>query len=135
MQYWLFKEEPGCYSFEQLTKDKRTTWDGIKNNLALKYLRTVKKGDRALFYHTGKIKAVVGEMVVVSEPRAEEDNEKLVVVDVEVVQPLSPVSLAALKAEPVMQESPLVKISRLSVVPLTKGQWQRILAMSQEEES
>ena len=68
MAYWLFKEEPDHYSLEQLFRDKRTVWDGVENNLALKHLRSVKKGDRVLYYHTGTEKAVVGVMEVVKGP-------------------------------------------------------------------
>src|SRR3954465_15039212 len=84
MAYWLFKEEPDHYSLDQLFRDKHATWSGIENNLALKYLRSVKKGDQVLYYHTGKEKAVVGIMEVVKGPYAdpEKDDPRFVVVDV-----------------------------------------------------
>ena len=100
MAYWLFKEEPEHYSIDQLIRDKRATWSGVGNNLALKHLRSIKKGDQVFYYHTGKEKAVVGVMEVVKGPYADpkEDDPRLVVVDVKPVRRLDrPVSLAEIK--------------------------------------
>lgn len=133
--YWLFKEEPDAYSYEKLEQDKKTVWDGVKNNLALKNLRQVKKGDRVFFYHTGKEKAIVGEMRVISNPQADEDNEKVVVVEVEPVKKMNPVPLARIKADESLQDWDLVRISRLSIVPVTPAQWKRVLQMSKEAAS
>src|SRR5580704_17616457 len=125
MAQWLFKEEPGHYSLEDLVRDKRTVWDGVENNLALKHLRSVKKGDRVLYYHTGTEKAVVGVMEVVKGPYRDpaRDDDRLVVVDVKPVRRLNrPVSLAEIKSNPKFADFALVRISRLSVMPVTTGQ-------------
>jgi predicted RNA-binding protein with PUA-like domain len=131
---WLFKEEPSCYSFAELERDRETVWSGVTNNLALKNLREVKVGDRVLFYQTGKDKAVVGEMKVIEGPRADpkKDDPKLVVVTVEAVKrwPRA-VSLAEIKADPQLQDLDLVRISRLSVMRVNPEQWQRLEEMSQ----
>src|SRR5260221_7426220 len=103
MAYWLFKEEPDHYSLEHLFRDRRTVWDGVENNLALKHLRSVKKRDRVLYYHTGTVKAVVGVMEVVKGPYCDptRDDARLVVVDVKPVRRFDrPVSLAAIKSNP-----------------------------------
>ena len=129
MAYWLFKEEPEHYSIDQLFKDKRATWSGVSNNLALKHLRSVKKGDQVFYYHTGKEKAVVGVMEVVKDayPDPEENDERLVVVDVKPVRRLErPVTLAEIKASPKFADFALVRMSRLSVMPVTAEQWKAI---------
>jgi predicted RNA-binding protein with PUA-like domain len=129
MAHWLFKEEPTHYSFDDLVRDGKTVWDGIRNNLALKHLREVKKGDRVLYYHTGKEKAVVGVMAVTrgAYPDPQEQDERLVVVEVKPVARLArPVTLATLKADKRFGDFPLVRISRLSVMPVTADQWKGI---------
>jgi predicted RNA-binding protein with PUA-like domain len=129
MALWLFKEEPDHYNFADLQRDGRTVWDGVSNNLALKYLRQVRPGDRVLYYHTGKEKAVVGEMRVVSEPRTDEDQG--VVVEVEAVRALAqPVPLARIKQDTLLSDWELVRLPRLSVMPVTPQQWQRIEELS-----
>ena len=103
MPMWLFKEEPDHYSFADLQRDGKTIWDGVTNAQARNYLRQVRPGDRALFYHTGKEKAIVGEMTVIGEPGADSasDDPKSVVVEVEAVRALDrPVSLAEIKDVP-----------------------------------
>jgi predicted RNA-binding protein with PUA-like domain len=133
MAYWLFKEEPDHYSLEDLFRDKRTVWAGVENNLALKHLRSVQKGDRVLYYHTGKEKAVVGVMEVVKGPYADpaRDDARFVVVDVKPVRRLDrPVSLAEIKANPEFADFALVRISRLSVMPVTNKQWAAIERLS-----
>jgi predicted RNA-binding protein with PUA-like domain len=135
MAYWLFKEEPDHYSFDQLFRDKRTVWAGIENNLALKHLRSVQKGDRVLYYHTGKEKAVVGVMEVVKGPYPDptRDDPRLVVVDVKPVSRLDrPVTLAEIKENPKFADFALVRISRLSVMPVTKEQWAEIERLSKQ---
>lgn len=135
MAYWLFKEEPGHYALDDLFRDKRTVWDGVENNLALKHLRSVKKGDRVLYYHTGKEKAVVGEMEVVKGPYPDpaRDEERLVVVDVKPVRRFSrAVSLGEIKAHPQFADFALVRISRLSVMPVTEEQWTEIQRLANE---
>ncbi|MBW3596168.1 MAG: EVE domain-containing protein [Planctomycetes bacterium] len=133
MAYWLFKEEPDHYSLDDLFRDKRTVWDGVENNLALKHLRSVQKGDRVLYYHTGKEKAVVGEMEVVKGPYPDpaRDDDRFAVVDVKPIQRFKrPVPLAEIKADPQFADFALVRISRLSVMPVTEEQWAEIERMS-----
>lgn len=129
--YWLFKQEPTCYSYADLERDGQTAWDGVTNSLALQNLRKVQAGDRVLFYHTGSEKAVVGEMKVVGEPKAAEcDGRPSVLVDVVPVRRLEPVSLAQIKADPILQDWDLVRLSRLSVVPVSEAQWRRVQELS-----
>jgi len=129
MALWLFKEEPEHYNFADLRREGRTLWDGVTNNLALKYLRQVRPGDRVLYYHTGKEKAVVGEMRVIGEPRTEEG--KGLVVEVEAVRALAqPVPLARIKQDADLVDWELVRLPRLSVLPVTPRQWQRIEELS-----
>ena len=133
MAYWLFKEEPTHYSFDDLVRDKRTVWAGIENNLALIHLRNVTKGDRVFFYHTGDEKAVVGIMVVVKGPYPDpkQTDPRLVVVDVKPVARLDrPVTLAEIKANGKFADFALMKNSRLSVMPVTPAQWAEIERMS-----
>jgi len=132
---WLFKEEPEHYSLEDLFRDKRAVWSGVENNLALKHLRSVKKGDRVLYYHTGKEKAVVGVMEVVKGPYPDpaRDDARFVVVDVKPVRRLDrPVSLAEIKSNRKFADFALVRISRLSVMPVTDEQWAEIERLSKE---
>jgi predicted RNA-binding protein with PUA-like domain len=126
---WLFKEEPEHYSYADLERDGDARWDGVSNNLARKNLRLVKPGDRVMFYHTGKEKAVVGEMRVVNGPEAdaESDDPKAVVVTVEPVRRWrQPVTLARIKADPVFAGWDLVRQPRLSVMPVSPEQWRRL---------
>ncbi len=135
MAYWLFKEEPDHYSFDQLLRDKRATWSGVKNNTALMHLRSIKKGDSVFYYHTGKEKAVVGVMEVVKSPYTDptQDDPRLVVVDVKPIRRLDrPVTLAEIKANPKFADFALVRISRLSVMPVTAPQWAEIERLSKE---
>jgi predicted RNA-binding protein with PUA-like domain len=135
MAYWLFKEEPDHYSLDDLFRDKKTTWAGVGNNLALKHLRSVKKGDHVLYYHTGKEKAVVGVMEVVKGPYPdpEQDDERLAVVDVKPLSRLKrPVTLAEIKANPKFADFALVRISRLSVMPVTDAQYAEIERLSKQ---
>ncbi len=135
MAYWLFKEEPSHYSIDDLIRDKRQVWAGVGNNTALMHLRSVKKGDRVLYYHTGKEKAVVGVMEVVKGPYPDpkRDNERFVVVDVKPVRKFErPVSLAEIKSNPLFADFALVRISRLSVMPVTDQQWVEIERLSKQ---
>jgi len=135
MAYWLFKEEPDHYSLEDLFRDKRSVWAGVENNLALKHLRSVKKGDRVLYYHTGKEKSVVGVAEVVKGPYPDpaRDDERFVVVDVKPISRLDrPVSLAEIKSNPIFADFALVRISRLSVMPVTNEQWTEIERLSKQ---
>jgi len=135
MALWLFKQEPGCYSFAELQRDGSTTWDGVTNALAQKHLRAVKKGDRVLLYHTGDEKAVVGVMEVTAGPSPDpaDATGKRVVVTVKPVRGLkTPVTLAAIKADPAFAGWELVRMARLSVMPLSPELWEKIEEMSQE---
>jgi predicted RNA-binding protein with PUA-like domain len=123
MARWLFKEEPEEYSFTDLQRDGEATWDGVANALALKHLRAARPGDEAFFYHTGKEKAVVGVMRVATAT----ETEGAPVVTVKPVRKLAnPVTLAAIKAEPLFAGWELVRMSRLSVMPVPDALWKRI---------
>jgi predicted RNA-binding protein with PUA-like domain len=130
---WLFKEEPTHYSYDDLVRDGTTSWTGVKNPLAQKHLREVKKGDRIFFYHTGDEKAVVGiaRAAGAAYPDPADQSGKLYAVDVEPVKKLKqPVTLAAIKADTAFAALPLVRMPRLSVMPIRDEHWQRIEAMS-----
>jgi len=135
VSYWLFKEEPEHYSFDNLISDGKTVWSGVKNNLALKNMRAMKKGDLAFFYHTGKETAVVGIMKIVSDPypNTEENDSKLIVVDVIPVEKLNrPMTLVEIKSNSKFKNFELVRISRLSVMPVPKTLWDEIIKMSKK---
>jgi predicted RNA-binding protein with PUA-like domain len=130
---WLFKEEPSHYSFDALVKDKRTVWSGVKNPLAQKHLHTVKRGDQIFYYHTGDEKAVVGIAQALGDayPDPNDKSGKHAVVDVAPVRPLErPVTLAEIKADPAFASFALVRISRLSVMPVSSDEWRRIERMA-----
>jgi predicted RNA-binding protein with PUA-like domain len=132
---WLFKEEPTHYSFDELVKDRKTVWSGVKNPLAQKHLRSVRKGDGIFYYHTGNEKAVVGIAKALGDayPDPADKTGKQVVVDVAAARKLArPVTLAEIKADPAFKTFPLVRISRLSVMPVTDAEWKRIEATSAE---
>jgi predicted RNA-binding protein with PUA-like domain len=133
---WLFKEEPSHYSFADLERDGTTFWDGVTNNLARQNLRRVRKGDRVLYYHTGSERAVVGEMVVLDDPTADPNDKdpKSVGVYVKPVRRLHrPVTLETIKAEPSLAGWDLVRLSRLSVMPVTRAQWRRVQELSRKQ--
>ncbi len=130
---WLVKEEPENYSYSQFLKDGTTVWAGVKNPVAQRNLRSMTKGDRVFFYHTGKEKAVVGIAVATSDAYLDPSDAsgKLHVVDIAPVKTLpKPVTLAAIKAERAFASFPLVRMSRLSVMPVTDAEWKRIENMS-----
>jgi predicted RNA-binding protein with PUA-like domain len=130
---WLFKEEPTHYSYDDLVRDGKTSWSGVKNPLAQKHLRSVKKGDRVFYYHTGDEKAVIGIAKAASDayPDPNDKTGKLVTVDVVPGKKLKrPVSLAEIKARAFFEEFPLVRISRLSVMPVSDREWSEIEKMS-----
>ena len=127
---WLVKEEPTHYGFEALVSDKKAVWSGVRNALAQRHLRSIKKGDRILYYHSGDERAIVGIATAVSDPYPdpEDSSGKYVAVDVAPVKRLSrPVTLAEIKADAAFEDFPLVRIARLSVMPVTDAQWTRIL--------
>jgi len=138
MSYWLFKEEPDHYSFADLERDGETLWSGVANALARSNLRKIKPGDRILYYHTGKEKAVVGEMKAVGDPMADpkDADPKAIVVKVQPVRRWPhPVTLKRIKEEPELASWELVRISRLSVMPVTEAQWHRVHELSREQDS
>jgi len=127
MARWLFKEEPTTYSFQKLLSDGKTTWNGIANALALKYLRQVKKGDEIFFYHTGKEKAIVGIMQAAADAV---DGEEVSVVVKPVRALSSPVPLTVVKTDEDLKEWELARLPRLSIMPVTAAQWRRVLAIA-----
>ena len=137
--YWLVKQEPNGprgYNFSTLQKEKTTVWDGVHNNLALKHMRNMKKGDSVLYYHTGDERQAVGIMTVTSKPypNPEEDNERFVVVDVKYKKQLdNSVSLEQMKKEKSFKNWELLRISRLSVMPVPKTIWDKIISLSKSK--
>ena len=130
---WLFKTEPSVYSYQQLEKDKKTVWDGVANNLALKNLKDIQKGDQILIYHTGDERRAVGIARAVggAYPDPSKKNPKLLVVDIEAVKPLpKPVTLAEVKANKKLANFDLVRLSRLSIMKVTDEQWKIIEEMA-----
>lgn len=137
MALWLFKEEPETYSFADLERDGSTLWSGVTNALAQKNLRAIKKGDRVFFYHTGKEKAVIGVMEATADPTPDPDDPagKRVVVTVKPVRKLKhPVTLAAIKADKAFAAWELVRVARLSVMPVPAELWKKIEEMSKAAE-
>ena len=129
---WLMKEEPGNYSYDDLARDGKTSWTGVRNPLAQKHMRSVQKGDRIFFYHTGDEKAVVGiaKALGAAYPDPADKEGKLYAVDVGPVKKLkSPVTLASIKADTSFANLPLVRMPRLSVMPLSDAEWDRIEKM------
>jgi len=129
---WLFKTEPSGFSFDDLKAKQVACWDGVKNATALIHLRTVKAGDTVVIYHTGNEKRAVGLAKVVRAPYPDpaQDDPKLVVVDLEAGAALAtPVPLADFRADELLRESDLIRITRLSIVPLTAAQLKRVLEL------
>jgi predicted RNA-binding protein with PUA-like domain len=135
MAYWLLKTEPEEFSWNDQVKcgAKGTPWSGVRNFTARRHLKEMKKGDQALFYHTGDEKQVVGIVEIVRENHPDttaDKGEPWVVVDTRAVEPLpKPVTLATIKAEPKLKDMALVKYSRLSVQPVTVDEWKQVLKM------
>jgi predicted RNA-binding protein with PUA-like domain len=132
---WLFKTEPSVYSYQQLVKDKKTMWDGVKNNLALKNLKDIKKGDEILIYHTGDEKAAVGVARALGEayPDPSQKNPRMLVVDIEAVKTLPrPVTLAEVKANKKLANFDLVRLSRLSIMKVSDDQWNTMEGMAKQ---
>ena len=130
---WLFKEEPTHYSYDDFVKDGTTAWSGVKNPVAQKHLHAVKNGDRIFYYHTGNEKSIVGIAKAIGNayPDPKDKTGRLAVVDIAPVKKLKrPVTLKEIKAEPAFKDFPLVRISRLSVMPVTDGEWSRIEQLS-----
>lgn len=132
MAYWLMKSEPSAYSWDQLLNDGRTHWNGVRNYQASNNLKAMKKGDHAFFYHSNEGLAVVGIMEIVKEyyPDPSDETARFGMVDVKPVAPLeTPVTLAAMKAEPRLATLPLLRQSRLSVSPVDTASWKLICKM------
>jgi|SRR5689334_22585002 predicted RNA-binding protein with PUA-like domain len=126
MSYYLFKSEPSVYSFDDLLRDKETVWDGVSNPTAVMHLRQMKPGANWIFYHTGDVRAAVGTGTVVS---VDASDPKVPIVRVKAGKKLkTPKTLDDVKSAKIFADSPLVKIGRLSVVPLTKEQWDWFVA-------
>lgn len=130
---WLFKEEPTHYSYDDLVRDGKTSWTGVKNSLAQKHLRAVKKGDQIFFYHTGDDKSVVGIVKAAGDayPDPADKSGKLYAVDVTPLKKLkTPVTLASIKADKRFASFPLTRMPRLSVMPVSDDEWHAIVAMA-----
>lgn len=134
MAYWLLKTEPGTYPWEQLVRDGRTHWDGVRNYLARNHLRDMREGDRAFLYHSVGPRLIVGTARVVREayPDPTTPDPAWVCVDIVPEHPLPrPVSLDEVKANPSLQEMALIKLSRLSVQPVREEEWHEVLRMAE----
>lgn len=134
MNYWLVKSEPNVYSWDDLNKDRKTFWDGVRNYAARNNLREMKMGDRLFYYHSNEGLEIVGIAEVIAEAYQDPttDNKNWVAVDVKPVKKLkAPVKLADIKTVPQLQEMDLVKNSRLSVQKVTPEEWDFILKMSE----
>jgi predicted RNA-binding protein with PUA-like domain len=132
MAHWLMKSEPFKYSWDQLVSDGRTQWDGVRNHQAAIYLKAMKKGDKAFFYHSNEGKEIVGIAEVIKEayPDPSDKTGKFVCVDIKADKPLkTPVTMAAIKADKKFADMELVKYSRLSVQPVTADEWKRVCKM------
>jgi predicted RNA-binding protein with PUA-like domain len=130
--YWILKTDADTYPFDQLERERRTVWDGVSNPLALKHIRSMSPGDTVLIYHSNVGKELVGLARVASEPYPDpkRNDPKLVVVDLEAGRRLpKPVTLATIKADPAFSELGLVRMSRLSVIPVPDDQWKKLLGM------
>ena len=138
VNYWLAKQEPSGprgYNILELKKDKKTMWDGVHNNLALKHIRNMKKDDLVFFYHTGDERQIVGIMIVTSKPypNPDEENERFVVVDVKFKSLLdNPVKLDEIKKQKQFKNWELLRISRLSVMPVPNSIWNSIIKTSKK---
>ncbi|MGI0058921.1 MAG: EVE domain-containing protein [Nitrosotalea sp.] len=133
MNYWLLKQEPTVYGFDKLEKEKKTVWDGVHNNLALKHMRSMKKGDKAIFYHTGDERQAVGIVDIITNPypNPKESDKRFIVFDVKVSNKLQrPVTLDEIKNDVKFKDWDLVRNSRLSAMPVPKVLWDEIMKKS-----
>ncbi len=132
--HWLLKTEPSTYSYADLERDKKAVWDGVSNALALKHLRSMKRGDLAFVYHTGDEKQIVGIAEVMSDPYPDpkqKDARLVVVVDLKPRERLArPVTLSEVKADAEFRDFELVRIGRLSVMPVSESRWKKLLKMA-----
>ena len=130
MARWLMKSEPHVYSWDDLVRDGRTEWDGVRNPTARIHLRAMAAGDEAFFYHSGDERQVVGIMRVAREARPDPKDANWVSVEVEAVRPVGPVTLKAIKAENSLEKMELVRLSRLSVAEIRPAEWDRVLELA-----
>jgi predicted RNA-binding protein with PUA-like domain len=130
LAYWLMKSEPESYSWSDLVRDSGTEWDGVRNNAARLHLKAMKRGDLAFFYHSMSDKAVVGIMRITREAQPDPKDPDWVSVRVEPVEPVAPVTLAEIKAEPRLSRMELIRQSRLSVAPVRDEEWAIVLELS-----
>ena len=138
MAQWLVKEEPDHYGYDQLVKDRKTVWAGVRNPLAQKHLRGIKRGDRIFYYHTGKEKAVVATAKAASDAYADpaDASGRMSVVEIVPDKKLTrPVTLAEIKGDKAFASFALVRMSRLSVMPVTDAEWERIEKLSRSDRS
>lgn len=134
MAYWLVKSEPSAYSYEQLEKDKQTSWDGVRNYAARGHLKAMKKGDEVFFYHSNEGLAIIGIAKVSKEAYQDPtiEDERWVSVELKPVNRLkNPVPLTKIKEEKALQNMALVRIGRLSVQPVTETEWEKIMKMAE----
>lgn len=135
MRRWLVKSEPHSFSFDDLVRDGRVTWDGVRNHTAARNLKEMAEGDEVLFYHSQEGLAVVGVACVTRTafPDVTDPTGRFVAVDLAPVRPLPrPVTLAQMKAEPALAQMPMVRQGRLSVSPVSDAEWKVILKMAGE---
>jgi predicted RNA-binding protein with PUA-like domain len=131
--YWLVKTEPSSYSFDDLLRDRKTVWNGVRNASALIHMRAMKKSDLAIVYHTGGERAAVGIAQIASDPYPDPkaDDPRIVAFDLKAREKLQkPVTLEVIKADPVLAGWDLLRISRLSVMPVAPAMWKRIEQLS-----
>lgn len=134
MNYWLVKTEPGTFSWDDLVRDKKTTWDGVRNFQARNNIKSMKKGDLVFIYHSGEDKAVVGTAKVIKEHYPDPADAEWAVVDLAADKKLKkPVTLAQIKADKRLTNMVLVKVSRLSVQPVKAEEFDLVLALSEEK--
>jgi predicted RNA-binding protein with PUA-like domain len=136
MAGWLLKTEPTVYSYDDLERDRKTVWDGVSNNLALKHIRQVQKGDLALVYHTGEEKAIVGiaEIASAAYPDPKQSDAKLAVFEIKPKRKLArAVGLAEVKANEKLKDFELVRMARLSVMPVSDSVWKILMTMAGEK--
>lgn len=130
--YWLLKTEPSTYAFADLERDGSAVWDGVSNALALRHLRSMKRGDLAFIYHTGDERQIIGIAEVTRDPYPDPKGKdpRLVVIDVKPQKRLRrPVPLAGVKASPEFRDFELVRMGRLSVMPVSESRWKKLLQM------
>jgi len=133
MQYWLFKSEPGAWSWDDHVKKGAEHWDGVRNHQACNNMKAMKIGDRGFFYHSVNEKQIVGVVEVVKEyyPDPSDESGRFGMVDIKAVMPVkTPVTLADIKSDPRLADFGLVRQSRLSVVPVSAGHWKILCKMA-----